>query len=93
MDEALFEIKETCTYIAEDLSNPKAAKDLYDKLMKRIAQMCNYPESGTKVKSVFFTDKSLRKFLVGNYTVYYRPNKETKMIEIIHFIYSKRKVN
>jgi len=83
----------TVLYIEQELSNPKAAKDFTIKLSKKIDDTRVFPLSGKAIDNKFIADKGLRQFAVGNYIVFYKPDKETETIIILRIIYGGRDID
>lgn len=84
------ELNKIFDYISSDLANPKASKDLYNKLCDVIENMIVFPESYSLVKNNFARDKNVRKAIIDNYLLYYHYDKENHMITILRFVYAKR---
>ncbi len=80
-------------YISEELSNPSAASGLAQKIFECIDNVRAFPESGLLVENEFLSDKTLRRVLVENYSVYYKFDDNDKMIYIIRLVYSRRDMN
>jgi len=82
----------TISYIAEDLCNPKAARDLLDKIEGCITQICNFPESGVWVNNAKIADPEMRKVFAGNYIIFYKPDHKTQTNIIFRVLYGRRKI-
>ena len=83
----------TITYIKDELSNPVAAEKFTIDLLSKIHNLTAFPESGGKIVNDFIVDKSLRKFNIGNYIVFYKPEKETETIIILRIVYGGRNID
>ena len=81
------------SYMVNDLCNAKAAKDFYNKIFGQLNNVCRFPDSGVLVDSEYLADKSIRRLLVDNYTVYYKCDDEACVIYIVRLIYSRRNFN
>lgn len=78
------------SYIAAQLGNPQAAAGFLDRLQAAIQEACACPESGALVVNAFLPSKTVRKKLVGNYILYYLPEKQKKMLYILRILYGSR---
>lgn len=81
------------SYIAVELSNPKAATDFMDKLQGVIDEACEFPQSGSPVDNEFLPINEIRKKIVGNYVLYYFPEDSEKVILVLRVVYGKRNMN
>ena len=86
---ALDDLDKIIGYIAEDLLNPTAAKAFYTKVIEKIGFLCSFPEAGRFVDNKLITDKTLRRFLIDDYILYYKVDNEDKVIQIIDIVYGK----
>lgn len=80
-------------YISDELSNPTAASVLAQRIFECIDNVRAFPESGLIVENDFLTDKSIRRVLVENYSVYYKADDKDKIIYLIRLVYSRRDIN
>ncbi|MCD8040133.1 MAG: type II toxin-antitoxin system RelE/ParE family toxin [Clostridia bacterium] len=92
-DKAVSDLDEILSYITNELCNAKAAKDLYSEIFEQIDNVCQFPESGTLIENEYLADKTIRRFLVDNYTVYYKRDDEAAIIYIVRLAYSRRNLN
>jgi len=81
------------SHIEQELCNPKAAEDMATLLFEKIDHVREFPLSGRAVDNENITDQTLRKFFVGKYIVFYKPDKETKTIIIVRIIYGGRNID
>ncbi|HUM83796.1 MAG TPA: type II toxin-antitoxin system RelE/ParE family toxin [Lachnospiraceae bacterium] len=81
------------SYIAIELSNPKAASDFIDKLQKAIEEVLAFPESDSLAVNEYLPHVNVRKKLVGNYIMYYLPNYTEHEIFILRIAYGKRNMD
>ena len=86
---ALNDLDKIIGYIAEDLLNSTAAKAFYEKVFKKIGVLCSFPEAGRFVDNKLITDKTVRRFLIDDYILYYKVEIENKVIQIIDIVYGK----
>jgi addiction module RelE/StbE family toxin len=70
-------------YIFSDLSNPKAAADLMDKMEKAFEQVRSFPLSCPIGKS----ERNYRKLVVENYIVFYSVNEQKKSVIVFRVLY------
>ena len=49
--------------------------------------------SGRALDNEFILDQTLRKFFVGNYIVFYRPDKEAKTVIIVRMVFGGRDID
>lgn len=77
-------------YIALELSNEVAAKNLMIEIEKGIKQICSFPELCPIVSNIYVRSIGLRKKLIKNFVIYYLPDEKTRTNIIIRFVYSKR---
>jgi len=90
---AFSDLDATLAYIEQELFNPKAAEDLAVELFKKIDHIRLFPLSGRALSNEFISDQTLRKFFVGKYIVFYKPDKETKTIIIVRIVYGGRNID
>ena len=84
------DLDEILRYISMDLVNPTAAQNLAGKIFDKIDMIRVFPDSGEAVENEFIADKTVRKLLVDNYIIYYKPHYEAKVISVIRIVYGKR---
>ena len=86
--EALNDLQEIKSYIAEDLCSELAAISTIEKIIKRIRQLTNFPDLGAPLSSIVNIDVPYRYLVCGNYTVFYKKDKSD--VSIIRVLYGKR---
>lgn len=84
------DLNDILSYISEELCNPTATGKLANKIFESIDAVLAYPLTGKLVENEYLTDKTIRRILVDNYTIYYKCDDERKIIYIIRLAYSKR---
>ena len=89
-DAAKADLDEILSYISAELANPTAASSFFDSIEKTISQLVEFPQSGAIVENEFITAENIRKVPVGNYMLYYTPDRIPSTIVIIRIIYAKR---
>ena len=67
-------------YIADNLSNETAAKDLTDKFLAAIKNACIFPTMHPKYKNY-------RKITIGKFLIFYKISKARKQIIITNALY------
>ncbi|MDR2047670.1 MAG: type II toxin-antitoxin system RelE/ParE family toxin [Clostridiales bacterium] len=70
-------------YIEKNLKNPKAAKDLNQKIRKIFEQIKQFPESGLNSRS----EKEYKNVLIDNYIAFYKIDKKHKIIILYRVVY------
>lgn len=76
-------------YIAENLCNEKAARELYFGIERGIETICEFPYSSPDCKLFLITDEKIRHILIDNYALIYEIKEEEKEIVILRFRFSK----
>lgn len=89
-EKASEDLDEILHYISNELDNPVATQNFIKKIFEQIDVVRTFPDSGSLVINEFLSDKSIRKFIVGNYIVYYKAHYQEKMINIVRIVYGKR---
>lgn len=87
------DLDDIVSYIAIELSNPKAASDFLDKLQAAIEEALAFPKSGPLVNNEFLQNHEIRKKFIGNYIMYYLPDFPGETIYILRIIYGKRNMD
>ena len=80
-------------YISVELRNPTAAQNLGRKLFEAIDNVCAFPQSGTPVVNSGIADSSVRRLVIDNYLLYYKPLKADNLLYILRIVYGQRKQN
>ena len=87
------DLEDVLRYIEEELSNPKAAVDMAKTFFEKIDTLRASPLSGRKIDNEYVLDQNLRKFFVGKYIVFYKPDEDNRTIIIVRIIYGGRNVD
>lgn len=87
------DLDDIVSYIAIELSNPKAASDFADKLQSVIKEIQSLLKSGSLVVNEFVPDSEVRKKRIGNYTMYCLPDFTEKIIYVLRIVYGKRNMD
>lgn len=86
--DALEDLQEIKSYIADDLQNTKAAENTIRTIMDRIKRLIDFPDMGAPLSSVAQTQSDYRYLICGNYTTFYRHEEDT--VYIIRVLYGRR---
>lgn len=78
--EAIADLQNTKSYIADELCNEQAAVSTIEKILKRILMLKDFPELGAPLSSIVNLDTDYRFLVCGNYTAFYR-------VEMIRYIF------
>ena len=84
---------EILNYITEELKSPDAAVKLGKKIFENIETVCAYPETGMPVDNEYLSDKQVRRILVDNYIVYYKPIAAQETVFILRIVYGYRNLD
>lgn len=80
-------------YIANTLSNPTAARNFYQQLLRAIERIWYMPESGGTVINEFLFALNVRRVPIGNYILYYQYDEDNHNVRILRIIYAKRDIS
>lgn len=86
--DALADLKQTRTYITEELCSEQAAINTIAKITKRIRMLADFPEFGAPLSSVVNITNDYRFLVCGNYTAFYR--YEHDKVYIVRVLYGRR---
>ena len=87
------DLEHIVSYIAINLSNPKAASKFIDKLNNTIDVIYSFPESEIAIDNTFITKENVRMKTIDHYNLYYLPYLEEKMIYVLRILYNKRNIS
>lgn len=82
---ALDDIQKTKQYIVKELHNPKAAKNLTERIIREVSQLSKNPYMGVLLNSKYDVDTDIRILIVSKQLVFYRVVKDCH-IEIIRVL-------
>ena len=85
---ALDDLKDIKTYISIEFCNNKAAINLINKIIKKIKQLQDFPESGTSLSSIIHINIPYRYLVCDNYNIFYKLQNDNVLI--FRIIYNKR---
>ncbi len=80
-------------YIAFDLLSPENVAGQLDRLEDAISKLDSMPEKFRRYEREPWHSMGLRVFTVDDYLVFYIPNKETKVVDVIRVMYGGRDVD
>ena len=86
--QAISDLQEAKTYIADELCNKQAAVNTITRIIKKIRILAEFPASGSPLSSVVGFETDYRFLVCGNYTVFYRIENQT--VNIIRVLYGRR---
>jgi plasmid stabilization system protein ParE len=92
-ERAVNDLDDVIYYISSELSNPSAAANFMETLQNTIENICNFPESGSRVINEFIPNENIRRVLLNNYIMYYMPDIDSEMIYILRIVYAHRDMN
>lgn len=75
-------------YIVADLSNPKAAERMVNRIMDAVDQLADFSGIGAPLSSIADTDADYRFLVTGNYMTFYRVHGHDVYIDRI--LYGRR---
>ncbi|MCD7750275.1 MAG: type II toxin-antitoxin system RelE/ParE family toxin [Clostridiales bacterium] len=81
------DLEDIFRYISEELCNPSAAAALIDDIDESLDRVCLNPLMCPLVRSSLIKDKTLRKLIVKNYIVFYRPIEQKREIQVVRVLY------
>lgn len=84
------DLSKILNYISVDLENPKAAKELMDKIDKCMLQLKDNPLMYAKVNDIKLSNAEYRKLPIDNYIIVYRFDKTTNTVRIMRLFFGRR---
>ena len=91
--EAKKDLYDIIFYIAEELENKQAAKNLHEDIIKTINNLATYPYSAPITKYSAISIFGVRQITIKNYCIFYYPDKDKKQILILRIKYAKEDFN
>ena len=88
--QALSNMREINDYIAHEIMNPDAARNLLDKMQQEIKNLATFPKKYRLVDEEPWHSQGVRKIVVDNYLVYYWIDEENSIIQIIAVMSERR---
>ncbi len=91
-DEALEDLDGIYSYIAMELKEKRIAANLIKRIRQEIRGLEPFSEMFPLVEWEPWHSAGVRRMLVGNYSVFYLPDKKAKHVSIIRVFYSGRDI-
>lgn len=88
--EARKDLKDTISYIADNLQEHNSAKKLSNKIKENIYNLSENPKIYEVIDDIFLKKLQLRKCIVDNYLIFYKVIDEEKIIQIVRIMYKRR---
>jgi len=82
------DLNEIREYITEELQNQTAAKNVLTRITKKLRSLTEFPGMGAPLSSVADVETDYRFLVCGNYTAFYRYDKEA--VYIARVLYGRR---
>ena len=89
-DLAKQDIRDTASYIMSDLQEPAIADKTIENMVDAIFTLEDMPTRIGLVRDDRLAGKQIRGLHINNYTAFYRVHEETKTVEVIRVLYSRR---
>ena len=89
-DLAKKDIRDTEKYIREELLNPIAAENTANALLDGIATLETMPHRVAVVRDERLAKMGIRGLSIKNYTAFFCINEESKIVDIVRVLYSRR---
>ena len=86
--EAVKDLQEIQSYIANELCSQQAADRTVSKILSRIRSLSSFPEMGTPLSALLSFDTAYRYLVCGNYTAFYRT--EPDVVYVVRILYGRR---
>ena len=87
---ALEDLKETVSYISNELKNSRAAENLAKEIVEQIESLSEFPYTAPHYEPIKPLTHEYRKLLVKKYFVFYWVDDKKKTVEIARIIYARR---
>lgn len=84
------DLKEIVNYIAKELLEPKAARNILNIIANKIISLEDMPYRNGLVSDLRLANKGIRKIIVKNNIIFYIVEEERKTVAIIRILYNKR---
>lgn len=77
-------------YVSIKLFNFEATKQLFEKVVETIDNICAFPESNPVINNEYLNRQDIRKAIINNYIMYYIFQKDVSNVLILRIVYGKR---
>ena len=84
------DILQTSSYIKHELHEPSIAEEATEAILDAIYTLEDMPERIGLVKDERLAGKGIRPLYVKNYTVFFRVEESTRIVEVVRVLYSRR---
>ena len=88
--EAHNDIYEIVGYIANELSNPKAANSFLDDVETSYLRVADNPHSYSLCSDIRLERLAYRKIIIKNYLILYRIDEDNQVVYIVRVVYGRR---
>lgn len=90
---AKLDVRAIVDYIRNELDNENAARALMKEIEECMEKVCIFPASGALVVNDFLPRMGIRKKIIGNYVLYYKADKDKKLIWVLRVVYGARNMD
>ena len=80
-------------YIAFDLLEPGVAKNLIQRIEKRVSKLNNSPQSFATYPKEPWKSRGLRRVNSGKYAIFYIPAEDDKIVTVVRIMYGGRDID
>ena len=84
------DFKKITQYIRDDLYNPEASGKFEENAGKKIKNLYTFPRMYTIHESVKPLKHEYRRFMIGNYIVFYTIDEKNNKISVVRVLYYRR---
>lgn len=92
-DKAISDVDEILSYFMIDLSNEKAAAVFLNSFQSVIDNLTEFPQLGVALDNEFITAEDVRFVILNQYIIYYLPDCDNQIINILRVIHGSRNIN
>lgn len=86
------DLRDIHEYIANELLVPDTAKAQVKRIMKAVRSLDEFPMRNTLYKDEPWHSQGLRFLPIDNYIIFYLPNEEKNIVNIVRIMYAGRDV-
>ncbi len=84
------DLNESAGYIAFQLKNPSAARQLLTKAFEAIDSLEEFPTRVPLVRDSFLARLGIRALSIDNYLLFYQIEESKQTVHVLRFLYGKR---